>query len=64
MTTNRNISRSQIYALRDEAAAHGDDAMVATCDHALADLRAAPYQRETSAVRTCADVIADAEALS
>ena len=50
------LSYRAIMTLRDEAATHGDLAMVATCDLAL--------RGSKSAIRVCAMVIADAAAAS
>lgn len=53
-TTADTITNEQITALRREAGAAGDTAMVAVCDRALAG--------SARARRECARVIADAEA--
>jgi hypothetical protein len=45
MTTKTiTISRAQMTALRDEAAAHGDSATVRLCDRALDGIRVAQAQ--------------------
>lgn len=49
-----DITRSQIIALRDEAAAHGDIEMVDICERAL--------EGDTAAMIKCYRVISDARA--